>query len=611
MINNIPASWNYSKSLEMLFLFYQCTEELLSETTPDTYALPLHNTMTLMWEIQEIFDLLVEHEGIEEYYSKYIPPIIDEFLDSLTSDHVLKRIIDKRLPMIKTGFEEAKKSHELLQRWLDALHQICTPGQYYRAYREEIIRLITNTQDKKLLMQCIARFYVCLINAGYSREYLYVSAKKYFDNKNIVIEDMNTISSFLNQYDFSRKKYNFLILMDYDLIEYLGSIIENDRLDLRIHRVSTKTELHELEKDYACKKIISEYQERLNDAKDHEKPALVRIEDMALDPHTSVAEFIDFVKSLQAYTRYFKHFYYFKQVFRVLLLDDTGYYREIKISERLHKRPYIQQNMIDLRIKNILTRKSMDKHATISIQKAIAMHSEAFDSRSTASILRTLWTATETLFSNPVTATTRENAMNSVLPIVQKTYILKRLRTLYFQLHNAVQTSALLHLGINDFQTFIIYFSKHKSDSIEMKKLYSLLSNNPLLRSRIFSIRGEMDCTESIRKMLINHGKKVEWQLQRIYRIRNIVTHLGRDVGGMHIAVIHLHNYFDYAVNYMLCKIENNDFIVSTAAVVFESQNDVRTHLEMLKKQKQLSEENYMEILFGPDPKLINYQFEF
>ena len=415
----------------------------------------------------------------------------------------------------------------------------------------------------------------------------------------------------VTKYNFNKEKYYFLILMDFDLIEYLGSIIKNDRLDLHIRRVNTKTELRDLEKDKACRELIAEYHQRLKDAKTHEKPALVRIEDIAIDPYSSVLDFVGFVNSLQAYTRYFKHYYYSKQVFKVLLQEETGYYREIKISERFHKRPFVSQEVIDLRIKNILTRKSMGKQATISIQKAIAMHSEAFDTRSTASILRTLWTATETLFSNPVTTTTRENAMNSVLPIVQKTYVLKRLRTLYFQLNNAVQTSELQQLDIRNFQTFVLYFSKYKADSKEMKEVYSLLSDNLLLRSRLFTIRKEMDSAESVRKMLADHERKVEWQLRRIYRIRNIITHLGREVNGMQTAAIHLHNYFDYVVNYMLCKIENNDYIVSTAAVVFESQNDVRTHSEMLKNQRTLSENNYMEILFGPDPKLLEYKFEF
>lgn len=42
MIYRIPENWIYNESLEMLYLFYQKADELLSETSPDTYSLPLH-----------------------------------------------------------------------------------------------------------------------------------------------------------------------------------------------------------------------------------------------------------------------------------------------------------------------------------------------------------------------------------------------------------------------------------------------------------------------------------------------------------------------------------------------------------------------------------------
>jgi len=71
-----------------------------------------------------------------------------------------------------------------------------------------------------------------------------------------------------------------------------------------------------------------------------------------------------------------------------------------------------------------------------------------------------------------------------------------------------------------------------------------------------------------------------------------------------------LHNYFDYIVNYILCKSENNDFVSSISSIVFEAKNDNRIHLELLKGKSDLSSENYKELLFGPDKNLINYGFE-
>ena len=76
------------------------------------------------------------------------------------------------------------------------------------------------------------------------------------------------------------------------------------------------------------------------------------------------------------------------------------------------------------------------------------------------------------------------------------------------------------------------------------------------------------------------------------------------------IVINHLHNYFDYAVNYVICKSENGDYISSISALVFEAQNDNRMHIEMLKGDEKLSAHNYLDLLFGPDSRLINYAFE-
>ena len=110
MIYRIPENWDYNESMEMLYLFYQKADELLSETSPDTYSLPLHNSITLLKEVEEIFDLLNEYGILTEYYSKYIPPILEELLEQTEGDYILKKILGSRLFSIRTGLEEAKKT---------------------------------------------------------------------------------------------------------------------------------------------------------------------------------------------------------------------------------------------------------------------------------------------------------------------------------------------------------------------------------------------------------------------------------------------------------------------------------------------------------------------
>ena len=610
MINTIPDDWEYTEDLEMLFLFYQCTDELLSEVTPDTFALPLHNVLSLIDEIVETYTLLKQHNSICEYYAKYIPPIIDELLHKIEDDYLLKKMFGKRLDSIVTGFNEAKNDYKHLERWVDVFNQSCSRTKYRLLYQNEIVRLITDTKDKSKLLYCTQNYYIILINAGYSREHLYTSAKKFFNNYLLKINSKDQIKDFLKQFTCIPQKYNFLILMDMENIEYLDNISDNINVSQDIKKIDITKERKELCDDYAVSELFREYDKKKSGCREHQKIEIVRILGEELDPYKFAIKFNEYITFLQTFKRYFIHHGYSKQVFMFLLQKTDGKYTKIEIPNKIKKRPFINQTLIDSRIKNILNRKSLGRSAFISLAQALEMHADAFDSKNTSTLFRSLWTALETLFSNPSPNSIRDNAINSVLAIIQKTYILKILRALYAQISKAINESTLKELNINNFESFVKYFSTYKEDSVEMKKIYTQLSDNPLLRSRIFSMRKKLTDGKSILTLLDEHKIRIEWQLNRLYRIRNIATHLGKEISGSDIAINHLHSYFDYIVNYMLCKSENGDLVPNISALVFESKNDIKIHRELIKSNDPLSENNYMDYLFGPDTNLIKYQFE-
>lgn len=610
MITAIPDNWSFNDSLEMLYLFYQKTDELLSETTPDTYALPLHNALTLIAELSEVLSLLNKYSMLTEYYAKYVPPIIEEFLDRLEDDYILKQILGSRLFSIRTGFLEAINTHLHVNGWIDIFRHACPLRKYREAYVEEIIRLITNTKDKSKLLYCIENYFVILVRMGYSREYLYVMTKKFFSSQSALIERPEQIKEYLDFFTCKKERHDFLILMDVNSIEYMDGISDNLVLSKQIQKVDIEKERKELCKDYSVEVLFKEYDQALYQKTRKNKMAIVRFYDNELDPYCAAIKFCDYIRVLQTFTRYFKHYHFSKQVFKILHADANSHYKELKVPNNMLKRPYVKQEIIDQRIGNILQAKAMTPTAFNSLTRAILMHSEAFDSRSTTTQIRTFWTALEMLFSNPTPNTVRSNVITSVLQIVQKTYTLKIFRAVYSQLNEAIETSSLHELGITSFTSFMEYFASYRENSAEMKKIYHLLSENPLLRSRFFFLRHTLGDGASISKYLEKHRTRVEWQLKRLYRIRNIATHLGVEVSGANIAINHLHNYFDFVVNYMLCKSENGDYIASTAAVVFEAQNDNRIYHELLKENAPLSAANYKKYLFGPDSNLINYKFE-
>lgn len=610
MIYHIPENWVYSEPLEMLYLFYQKADELLSEMSPDTFSLPLHNTMTLVGEMEEIYNLLIDYDLIETYYLKYIPPIIEEFLSQLEDDYILKRILGQRLFSIRTGFIEAQHMHVHLSKWLDLFHQACVPFRYRIAYKNEIIRLITETKDKNKLQYCMTNYFVSLVRAGYSREYLYSTTKRFFSNKSNIINNSDQIQEYLDLFTCRKSKHDFLILMNTDAIEYIDGIVGDVILKDKIQIIEASKERKELCKDSVVEELFKEYDRRVYQSASKKSTSIVRFSDEALDPYSATSRFYDYISFLQTFTRYFKHNNFQKQVYKVLFCRDNKSYCEIKVPNRMLRRPYVAQEIIDQRIKNILQGTFLSFESLNSLTYAVMMHADAFDSRSTSILLRTFWTALESLFSNPAPNSVRDNVINSVVPIIQKTYLLKVLRAIYSQVCGSIALTELNNLGIIDFASFIKYFSSYGKNSVEMKSIYGLLHRNPLLRSRLFSIREALGNGNSILKYLENHKTRIVWQLKRLYRTRNIATHIGKEISGIDVAVNHLHNYFDYVVNYVLCKSENDDYVVSISALVSEAKNDNQIYYEVLKKGEELSENNYLALLFGPDTRLINYRFE-
>ena len=97
MRNEIPDSWTYTSDLENLLFFFQNSEELLSYSSPDSFRLPVCNSMTLCYELRRIYGFLYRNKQIERYYSKYIPCIIDELIKTMQDDQILKKALGLRL----------------------------------------------------------------------------------------------------------------------------------------------------------------------------------------------------------------------------------------------------------------------------------------------------------------------------------------------------------------------------------------------------------------------------------------------------------------------------------------------------------------------------------
>ena len=274
-------------------------------------------------------------------------------------------------------------------------------------------------------------------------------------------------------------------------------------------------------------------------------------------------------------------------------------------------RPFIDQVLIDKRIDTILRANCCGIEVILSVFRAMDMHLDAINCKNEETMLRTFWTALETLFFTSNDSEQKEDAKHCVLHIVQKTYILKQFRLIYEQLLIAIDNPTFWEeMNISTFKQFVTAFMSIQADSPEFRMFTNKLENNPLLRYRIYWFRKEIKDCRSIQEKVENHCEKVSWQIDRIYRTRNLSTHAGVSMPYINEILFNTHNYFDYAINYIICKLENNSYIQSISALVFEAKIDNQLHISFLKKNTEITPENLLNALFGPDLSVITFEFE-
>jgi hypothetical protein len=614
MVNEIPKGWNYTKELETLFFFYQRSEEMLSKYSVDTYHVKMHNSLSLCKEALKLYKKLEELNIVKDYYDKYIIDILDEIIFSIHYDDIIKQILGNKLETVISGIESAKKNHSLAERWLNLIIDNCPISIYIQENQKVIKNCVLKNSNKTDLQNAMNRYYSSLIHFGYTEEYIYRKVKEFFQYNNNgkykSIDNTDILDDFFNVFDMKENEYEFIFLIDNKIFEYLDSIgVSSFRNDINYCD----------EKDIAklCKykyglELVTKYNEK---RKSNNSLKLIKYRTKSIYYFKATSYFdneIDFAKSLESY---FKHNAFptniFYSVVKITKINGNEDYIKVNDRDALQKRPYVDQDVINNRVKSMLNFDSNHLLMWFKLLTAIKMHHEAVKMNDANSMLRDFWIALETLFSNPKNSNTKSNVFIGTTSVVQKTYILKILRTLYHFITEATTDFERSKIGINSFEQFIIYFSSYDKDSEEMKKIYSLLDKNPLLRYRIYEIKKKFNKSKNILNLIDKHNKIITWQIKRIYRIRNLSTHLGQQDEHVEFALYNLHNYFDFVINYILCNNENGRKLSSINQLVFETQNDYAIHRELLKKDEKLNKDNYINLLFGGDRKLIQYEFEF
>ena len=148
------------------------------------------------------------------------------------------------------------------------------------------------------------------------------------------------------------------------------------------------------------------------------------------------------------------------------------------------------------------------------------------------------WSAFETLIGDPLESQSRfSHFADIIVPVVCLNYPWRCCDALYLQIllhHRRTALDALAGAGLAkgdddllSFQRFIFYPEYQHLH----RSFLGSLSNNPLIRFNLFQLHKKFYDPRRARRSIEAHEKRVRWQLQRIYRIRNDFIHAGKKFG--------------------------------------------------------------------------------
>ena len=130
---------------------------------------------------------------------------------------------------------------------------------------------------------------------------------------------------------------------------------------------------------------------------------------------------------------------------------------------------------------------------------------------------------------------------------------------------------AIIEEGSDEYKiACLVSLSKYEETR---KKVYIMLKNYPLLRSRISQLSEDVfKKKKELLTELNRYGQRLIWHIQRLYRVRNSIIHSGEPEKSMVYLVEHLHSYVDEVLLDIIDRMTRSCSLGTIANVLLDAQ---------------------------------------
>jgi hypothetical protein len=529
---NHVDNWAKKKELEPLLFFAQRLDELLFDYTLDTYKAPALNAPYLC---QEALDLIADIEA-GNIDAANLDHVLGELEWSLRNDNVAKQLIGVDLSVFFPGAQS--KLHLSKQKvLLEIVHKSVAPDLYLLATQEALLTAIG--AGEKNTINTLARNWVAtLTNVGVSKTHLFQHVSSFFfrDRKIDSLDEAKVFFAkslpYLHNFEVYFSVNKEISEFKTTLTNYSISILDRLPEDLLETANQNKFEIGQNDVIVEVSKINS-YD--IYSGRRQAEETLERVRDLAL---------------LYSHKRPIS--WNGIALVRQCCRDQPVATQAPKsaVQKIADLRPSIAAPRLAYLVENLSLDEQGDRE---KFDRIVDLHGLCAIQDAPETQLLNLWICIESLIPTEPTRNKITNIIDSAVPVLMLLYVRRLIKNLLRDLlewDKKFVKNILRQISFNSEEKLahkVLLLLAAENENLRVE-LFARLDDFPLLRYRIFSMATVFSDHKKFTHMLSEHRKKLEWQIRRIYRTRNLIVHSGRSPNYIPTLIENSHDYLDSIV---------------------------------------------------------------
>jgi len=581
------SNWDDLAQCSSLVYFAQSLDEMLFDYSLDTYKASVMHTGLLCNEaIRTIREIEAGNIKLPNIHH-----VTAELCLNFEKDPVARALISLPLNAFIPALKNPKTPIKELGTVLELL-QIQLHSARYRAKNEELLAQEIKTGHRIPEIRRLTRSYATeLIASGISKRFIKETAQKFFFYGKDRIGSVGAIDEFLALLPRERREFTVIFRLD-NIFESAAQAFSKVEIEI------TKSVPNDL--DLGAFPAFSADSEQ----------ALYGIvkKTKALDIYRArtVAE-----RRVNLCSTLLNLFHHRKNAMWLpdTIVHDHSSKKYSRVGEEINSMMRCSdliESVATTRLGTFMSEFSLEQNSFDKFIRSAQLHAMALKSDAAENQILNIWIALESLAPSETKsddASNIEHIVNSTMPFLNMGHIERLLNNLVKDLlkwNSAKTRSAFKNVPgtkfVNKLAKILVL------DEFEANKttLEGQFRDFHLLKDR-FSYFGEMLKTpQSVVSTLDAHRQRLEWQIRRIYRTRNIIVHSGHTPAHTSTLIEHAHDYLDTVLT-SLIKMASRPKVVNSV-----SQGFKHADLSYSNYYKQLQEkgliftiDNMDALLFG------------